>query len=308
MKTLTKIRYTLLAESLILDDTARRTHKGSFIQLADGYTRYELEGDGDECFVLVHGFSSPYFIYDNLYESLLARGYQVLRYDLIGRGLSDRPKAVYDADFFVKQLDELTDALLPGKTFTIIGTSMGGIIGTRFVQMHPSKVSRLILLAPAVMDTFKAPGAMKLSDLPIIGDRLFRLIAPYVIISKSADELGIATEKEKDRYIRRFADFARYKGYFRALASSLAHCILDYDTAMEAYRATAASGKPMLVIWGTEDHTMPYYQIDRMKEVCPDACYITYRDARHMFVYDEAERTAWDIVEWMNDIPKDSSI
>ncbi|MBR2653908.1 MAG: alpha/beta fold hydrolase, partial [Lachnospiraceae bacterium] len=158
--------------------------------------------------------------------------------------------------------------------------------------------------APAVMDTFKAPGAMKLSDLPIIGDRLFRLIAPYVIISKSADELGIATEKEKDRYIRRFADFARYKGYFRALASSLAHCILDYDTAMEAYRATAASGKPMLVIWGTEDHTMPYYQIDRMKEVCPDACYVTYKDARHMFVYDEAERTAWDIVEWMNDIPK----
>ena len=158
MKTLTKIRYTLLAESLTLDNTARRTHKGSYIQLSDGCTRYELEGDGDECFVLVHGFSSPYFIYDNLYESLLARGYQVLRYDLIGRGLSDRPKAVYDADFFVKQLDELTDALLPGKTFTIIGTSMGGIIGTRFVQMHPAKVSRLILLAPAVMDTFKAPG------------------------------------------------------------------------------------------------------------------------------------------------------
>ena len=91
MNTLTRIRYSLLAESLTLDYTARRTHKGSFIELTDGYTRYELEGDGDDCFVLVHGFSSPYFIYDNLYESLLARGYQVLRYDLIGRGLSDRP-------------------------------------------------------------------------------------------------------------------------------------------------------------------------------------------------------------------------
>ena len=144
MNTLTRIRYSLLAESLTLDYTARRTHKGSYIQLTDGYTRYELEGDGDDCFVLVHGFSSPYFIYDNLYESLLARGYQVLRYDLIGRGLSDRPKAVYDADFFVKQLDELTDALLPGKTFTIIGTSMGGIIGTRFVSPASSSLPRLL--------------------------------------------------------------------------------------------------------------------------------------------------------------------
>lgn len=299
MKTRYKIRYALMAESLPLDQEARRTHKGCYIHLTDGYTRYELKGTGPECIVLVHGFSSPYFIYDNLFGSLCKRGYQVLRYDLIGRGLSDRPDAVYDADFFVKQLDELTDKLLPGKTFTVVGTSMGGIICTRFTQMHPEKVSRIILLAPAVMDTFKAPFAMKLSDLPVLGDRIFRLIAPFAIIGKSADELGLATEKEKNRYIKRFADFSRYKGYFRALASSLAHCILDYDTAMEAYRAAAASGKPMMVIWGTDDHTMPYYQIDRMKEVCPDACYVTYNGAKHIFVYDEAERTAWDMVEWM---------
>ena len=288
-----------MAESLPLDKNARKAHKGCFLPMNDGYTRYEHAGEGPECIVLVHGFSSPYFIYDHLFDSLVARGYEVLRYDLFGRGLSDRPEVVYDADFFVKQLDELTDDLLPGKTFTVVGTSMGGIIGTRFVQMHPDKVSRLILLAPAVMDTFRVPATMKLCDLPVVGDRIFRLIAPYFIISKSADELGVATEKEKDRYIRRFTDFARYKGYFSALASSLANCVLDFDTAMEAYRMAAASGRPMLVIWGTEDHTMPYYQIDRMKEVCPDACYVTYEGSRHMFVFDEAERTAEDMVRWM---------
>jgi pimeloyl-ACP methyl ester carboxylesterase len=69
---------------------------------------------------------------------------------------------------------------------------------------------------------------------------------------------------------------------------------------MSAYRAASASGIPMLVIWGAEDHTMPYYQIDRMKEICPHATYITYKGAYHMFVCDEAERTAQDICMWMN--------
>lgn len=300
MRTIDKIRCTLKTETRPIKDRDRKLHKGYYIILKDGSTRYQLSGPGKETVVLVHGFSSPYFIYDNLYDMLVWAGYRVLRYDLIGRGLSDRPKMKYDADAFVRQLDELTDRLLPGEKFTLIGTSMGGIISARFVQMHPDKVTRLILLAPAVMDTFKAPLSFKLCRIPIIGHTVFRLVAPYPIISHCADELRLASDYEKDRYILRFTDFARYKGYMRALASSLSDCILDYDTAMNAYRAVRTSGKPMLVIWGTDDHTMPYYQIERMKEICPDAKYITYEGSYHMFVFDEPDRVMEDMIPWMN--------
>lgn len=299
MRTIDKIRCTLKTETLKITDHARKIHKGYYIILKDGSTRYQLSGNGKETIVLVHGFSSPYFIYDNLYDLLVEAGYRVLRYDLMGRGLSDRPKIKYDADAFVRQLDEITDRLLPGEKFTLVGNSMGGIITARFVQMHPDKVSRLILLAPAVMDTFKAPGSFKMCRIPIIGPAIFRTVAPYLIVSKCADELRVASDYEKDRYILRFTDFARYKGYFRALSSSLAHCILDYKTSMAAYRAVAASKIPMLVIWGTDDHTMPYYQMERMKQVCPNAQYVTYEGAYHMFCFDEAERTMRDISAWM---------
>ena len=300
MRTIDKIRCTLKTETRPIKDRDRKLHKGYYIILKDGSTRYQLSGPGKETVVLVHGFSSPYFIYDNLYDMLVWAGYRVLRYDLIGRGLSDRPKMKYDADAFVRQLDELTDRLLPGEKFTLIGTSMGGIISARFVQMHPDKVTRLILLPPAVMDTFKAPLSFKLCRIPIIGHTVFRLVAPYPIISHCADELRLASDYEKDRYILRFTDFARYKGYMRALASSLSDCILDYDTAMNAYRAVRTSRKPMLVIWGTDDHTMPYYQMERMKEICPDAKYITYEGSYHMFVFDEPDRVMEDMIPWMN--------
>ena len=299
MRPIDKIRCTLKAEPRRIKDRDRKLHKGYYIILKDGSTRYQLSGRGKETVVLVHGFSSPYFIYDNLYDLLVDAGYRVLRYDLMGRGLSDRPNIKYDADAFVRQLDEITERLLPGEKFMLIGTSMGGIITARYVQMHPDKVSRLILLAPAVMDTFKAPGTFKMCRIPVIGPAIFRVVAPYFIISKCADELRVASDYERDRYILRFTDFARYKGYMRALASSLSDCILDYGTSMEAYRAVAASNVPMLVIWGTEDHTMPYYQMERMRQVCPNAEYMTYEGAYHMFVFDEAERTMRDISAWL---------
>ena len=55
----------------------------------------------------------------------------------------------------------------------------------------------------------------------------------------------------------------------------------------------------MLCIWGTDDKTMPYYQSERFKEVCPKAKLITYEKSGHIFVYDEGERTAKDVLAFL---------
>ena len=81
MKKTDLIRLAMLSETLELDESARRSHKGSYIRLSDGVTRYQFSGTGKGLVILVHGFSSPYFIYDNLYDILVRDGYRVLRYD-----------------------------------------------------------------------------------------------------------------------------------------------------------------------------------------------------------------------------------
>ncbi len=79
----------------------------------------------------MYGFSVPCFIWDPTYEFLTASGFRVLRYDLFGRGFSDRPKAPYDIDLFCKQLKELLDKLELEKV-NLIGLSMGGPITAFF--------------------------------------------------------------------------------------------------------------------------------------------------------------------------------
>jgi pimeloyl-ACP methyl ester carboxylesterase len=79
-------------ERATLDAEARAGAPGKFITLSRGITHYEMAGpDSARVVVLVHGFSVPSYIWDSTFAGLTGGGHRVLRYDLYGRGFSDRP-------------------------------------------------------------------------------------------------------------------------------------------------------------------------------------------------------------------------
>ena len=91
-----------------MNDEARRNVSGKFIRLAKGITHYESGGvDTGKVVILIHGFSVPYYIWDATYDSLVQNGFRVIRYDMFGRGYSDRPNVVYDPPFYRMQLQDL---------------------------------------------------------------------------------------------------------------------------------------------------------------------------------------------------------
>ena len=277
-------------ETLELNDETRSTIDGDFISLPSGVTHYELKGEGEPV-VLVHGYATPYYIYDKEFESLLSDGYKVLRYDLLGRGFSDRPEVDYTPELFAIQLRELTSELFGDTPFYLFGTSMGGIICSAFCTMFPDSVKKLVLLAPAGMDTFKPPFYMKLSAIPLLGDLMFRTIGGKTLLKRCASELKYSDGDAYDYYIRSFAAAAKYKGFLRCTLSSLRNTILKTEKDTRYYIAMAAHEIPTLVIWGTDDRTMPYYQQARMQEVLPHAEMVTFPDSGHIFLFDEGDRT-----------------
>ena len=107
-------------ETLELNDKERAMNSGSFIPLPCGITHYQMEGNGEPV-VLTHGYATPYKIYDKLFDTLVEAGYKVIRYDLIGRGLSQRTHDACTPEFFARQLNELTKKLLGDEKFYLIG-------------------------------------------------------------------------------------------------------------------------------------------------------------------------------------------
>ena len=91
---------------------AREHAPGAFIQLSRGITHYEISGPEDaQTVILVHGFSVPAYIWEPTFQMLSQAGYRVLRYDLYGRGYSDRPDTTYNSQLFGKQLSDLIEQL-----------------------------------------------------------------------------------------------------------------------------------------------------------------------------------------------------
>src|SRR5205823_6022724 len=116
-------------ETLTLDDAARRkAPNGQFIRLAGGVTHYQFDGaPGGRVVLLINGFSTSYNIWDPTFDALTQEDFRVLRYDLFGRGYSDRPIAKYDANLFDQQALDLIDAL-GIRQVDVGGVSMGGPI------------------------------------------------------------------------------------------------------------------------------------------------------------------------------------
>ncbi|MBE8519628.1 alpha/beta hydrolase [Amycolatopsis sp. H6(2020)] len=133
-----------------LDPAIRRTLRGSFVDLTDGVTHYELTGpDGGELVVLVGGLTIPLSYWDGLAARLHTRGMRTLAYSAYGRGYSDRIRGRYDEALFIRQLAELTSALDPTPPRHVVGTSMGALVAMAYANLHPESVATLTVAGPA---------------------------------------------------------------------------------------------------------------------------------------------------------------
>src|SRR6266498_4513092 len=164
-------------ETKELNDTTRQSAEGSFVQLSEGVTHYELSNPEEEnTVILVHGFSIPYFIYDPTFEFLTESGFRVVRYDLFGRGFSDRPEARYNIDLFIRQLGDLLDALRLTRPVSLIGLSTGGPITAAFTIRFPERVNKLVLIDPVGAKPLPFARVLKVAAMPFVGEAIIGLV------------------------------------------------------------------------------------------------------------------------------------
>lgn len=285
-------------EELRLDDAARqgaeaRAFGGSYIRLSAGATHYELAGPKDaRTVVLVHGFSVPYFIWDPVFEALTAAGFRVLRYDLFGRGFSDRPDVRYDQDLFDQQLVQLLGALNISEPIDIVGLSMGGPITANFADRHPAAVRRVVLFDPAYGKGSAPPWQL---SAPLLSDFVMDVqIAPTMADSQRGD--FVHPERYSD-YFAKYTAQMRYKGFRRAILSTRRNFFPVDNT--EAFAQLGKSGRPVLLIWGRADQTVPFSISDDVRKATPQAEFHPIEDAGHVPFYEHPEIVNPILIEFL---------
>ncbi|MEU0463011.1 alpha/beta fold hydrolase [Amycolatopsis sp. NPDC006131] len=245
-----------------LDATTRRTLRGSFVDLTDGVTHYELAGPEDgELVVLVGGITIPLFYWDELAARLHARGLRTLACSAYGRGYSDRVQGRYDEVLFVRQLTELTAALGLAGPHHVVGTSMGALVAMAYANQRPEAVATLTIVGPAGLGERPLPQRLLRND--VVAGFVARRFGRKLL----EDHLGhnVRDPGLSDRLVAMVRDAYRSEGSLYAFFRTLQDFPL-YER-QDLFRSTGELGLPVLLVWGDDDRVTPVTNLDTVREL-----------------------------------------
>ena len=272
------MNFPFFDETRLLNETTRRDAGGSFIELTDGITHYELAGEvGRLPVVMTHGFSVPYFVYDSPFDYLVKAGFRVLRYDLYGRGFSDRPVRKYDIGLFVRQLKDLLDALAISRAH-LIGLSMGGPVTASFTDRYPEYVAKQVFIDPAGGRRISISGVLELTKIPILGELALAVFGNMSLTRSLASDLFSSAMVEM--FQAKYQIQMQYRGFKRAILSTIRNRM--FESFFDTYARVGKLRKPTLVLWGKNDATVPFKDSQLILKAMPHAKLHAFDECGHL--------------------------
>ena len=274
-------------DEIPLTETDRAQAPGGFIDATDGKLHYLDRGpENAPIIVMVHGFSTPHFIFEQNASSLAANGFRVIQFDHFGRGWSDRPRAAYDAEFYERELLDLLDGLEISEPVGLVGMSMGGVITADFTAKHPARVERLFLLVPTGLEVTGSDSLQtRLAKAPIVGDWLWRVTAKQTLLGDN--QYQEEDLPEMNRLQGDITEQMKYKGYFPALHATLRN--LEMTDRDEMFVTLAETAIPVIAVFGDSDTTIPVAAADRLRSLMPVADVRILSEAGHGLNYQDFE-------------------
>jgi len=273
-----------------LEAADRADLPGKMAKLSLGATYYEQGGaSSGKPVILIHGLTIPSYLWETTFEDLVGAGFNVVRYDLYGRGFSDRPDATYDPDLFEKQLAELVEALKLEEPAHFVGLSLGGAISVNFAAKHPEQVDRLVLISPYYRQ--EQPVVAKLMNAPLLGDYLMKVLGDRLLKERLPEYYYKPVDYPQLE--QRFLKQLEFIGYKKALLSTLRHYIpLDLT---DSYSEVGRQKRPVLLLWGKHDRVIPFANSAAVLEVLPHA-ELHQIDAGHVPLQEERREECSELI------------
>jgi len=271
------------------------------VRLENGLSMaYVDEGQG-EVLVMVHGLGSYLPAYKKNIDALKS-DFRCIAVDLIGYGKSSKPEETFTLTQQSAMIAELLEKLgIPH--YNLMGHSMGGQIGIHHALQYKDRVDKLVLIAPAGIETFTdmqrnifrgmQPQFIMMSDKDAIESNIkanfhdFPPEASFMI----HDRIGMKEDKQ-------------FKNYAAAVVAGIHGMINEpvFDKLNELDR-------PTLVLFGAEDTLIPNKTFNpdmstedvwlKAKERIPHSQGAIIHDAGHMLMFEKPLEVNHHILQFL---------
>jgi pimeloyl-ACP methyl ester carboxylesterase len=258
-----------------------------------GYRRAYLRAGRGSPVLLIHGIGDSSASWLPVLPGL-ARRHLVIAPDLLGHGLSDKPRGDYSLGGFACGMRDLL-TVLGVERATVVGHSLGGGVAMQFAYQFPERCERLVLVGTGGVGPQVSP-LLRLAAAPGTGEALLGLLRlpPARLASSAAvsafgllgGDLG-RDAAEMRRVLGGLAATQARSAFLRTLRSAVdgrgqAITMLD--------RCYLAQGMPTMIIWGAHDAVIPIEHARIAHEAMPGSRLEVFPDAGHFPHHSDPER------------------
>jgi pimeloyl-ACP methyl ester carboxylesterase len=268
-----------------------------YVDIGGMKVRYVKTGAGPNL-VLLHTLRTQLDLFEKILPDL-AKHFTVYALDYPGHGHSDIPSARYNADFFVRCIEDFLHALDLGDV-TLCGVSIGGAIGLIIAGRRDPRVVRVVAINPydyakgRGMARSSLPGWMITvsSELPVVGETVMRL--RNFITMKAVLRGGVADpENIRPELLKEMYDVGNRRGHYRAFISLLRNAA-SWESATEIYRNINV---PVCLVWGEQDWANPAER-DQDYRLLPGSQVTTVANGGHFLPLDRPQELNYIILRF----------
>ncbi len=240
-----------------------------------GAISYTVRGRG-EPLVLVHGVYAGASSYEfRRVFSQLAEHYRVYAFDLLGFGLSDRPRITYTPELYVALIQDFVRQVVGGMDHPVqvIASTLGAAFTIRAAAERPDLFDRLALIQPTgiqdlASDPESGPHVFWRSVLrtPLLGQTVYNAIASRPSIRFFLRTVYDKQENVSDDMVDYYYTQAHQPNARFAPASFISGA-LDTPVDEEYMRLTM----PILLLWGKNARFTPLEHARAFRQLNPRA-------------------------------------
>jgi pimeloyl-ACP methyl ester carboxylesterase len=257
------------------------------------YAEYPAEGPD---VLMVHGWSSSTYTWEQVAPELQKKGYHVWSLDMQGFGWTDKPGGVaYDPLTLMQGVKDWMDTV-GLKQVIYVGNSLGGGIGLLLSVEHPEMIDRLILIDAAIYP-HKKPFIITLAGLPgaSIGSKM---IFGRWMISSNLKEVFYHADWVTDERIDAYYTRMRTNGALDAMIAIIK--AMDFKK-LEPYAQRAAQIKRRtLIMHGKNDIWIPIEDSYALRRQIPDSVMAVIPACGHVPQEEHPEITSRLILDFLN--------
>ena len=249
---------------------------------------------GGPVVLLIHGIAGSSATWGEVLPWLAER-YSVVAPDLLGHGMSAKPRGDYSLGAYASGIRDLL-GVLGHERVTVVGHSLGGGVAMQFAYQFPERCERLVLVSSgglgrevhAMLRAAALPGAEWV--LPLLCAAGVRDAVDGV--ASFLGRLGLRAAPDLEEMWRAFSSLADADGR-QAFIHTL-RTIIDPggQRVSAADRLYLAAEVPTMIVWGERDRMIPVAHARAAQaaipgsrlEIFPEAGHFPHRDAPRRFV------------------------